>query len=634
MAEFSEALLWSILRASVLLTATFVLVALLLQRLKVHSANLHSAAWFIVLLQGTMLCPWNVNWAVYRVLPEAAGDSGSVSVVEFREVPIDETSSLTDPGMKRESAQLISSAIRFVQDDLSAAQVIVGAWILGVLSAAGYLVYSYVKFCMLLEPVTSDSRSHRAEERDWQIDCDMLCRQTAVSRSVQVRVTDNVGPAVCRLPAGCFLLIPAGHRECLTVSQREMVLRHELAHLRRRDLWTIAACSLIACLQWFNPLAWRAVRNIAECSEWACDEYVRRSCRHSPADYVRLLLQLSTESRRIPLLVPSATGHSLVRRSQRLLTPMFTEDHPMKKLTLLSTAAVLAAFGAVNVRLTAQDAEAVAAADEKPAAVQNAAGRTAAAEKPETSTDVEAPATPDTVAAPDTVTTKAATTDGSPKATTEVRGVLIRTAPVSLLSMDPGDPAGSGAVMLTADSLRLDIDSLPRRRGTREAVIDLQYIFGKLPEFRAQREELQKQLRNHEAACRAESNVLRSLSDKRIGASPEERESLEREIVERKAKFDAELEAFRRQMTRQEAKNYATSYRRIRDVIAVHARENDIQIVRRAGLGHDQRDRLESDDPKVILQAMNEQVLYVADEGIDITEAVLQRLLSDREPTH
>ena len=54
----------------------------------------------------------------------------------------------------------------------------------------------------------------------------------------------------------------------------EMILRHEICHIRRRDLWYKGLFLLCACVHWFNPLTWLLARAAGETVELCCDEAV------------------------------------------------------------------------------------------------------------------------------------------------------------------------------------------------------------------------------------------------------------------------------------------------------------------------------------------------------------------------
>jgi len=52
------------------------------------------------------------------------------------------------------------------------------------------------------------------------------------------------------------------------------VLLHELAHVKRLDLWWRAVAQLACCLNWFNPLVWYGKRRMLTEQELACDNLV------------------------------------------------------------------------------------------------------------------------------------------------------------------------------------------------------------------------------------------------------------------------------------------------------------------------------------------------------------------------
>jgi hypothetical protein len=75
-------------------------------------------------------------------------------------------------------------------------------------------------------------------------------------------------------------------------SRLELVLLHELAHIRRHDNFT-QILALTACsLHWFNPLFWYCVRLMQEEAEIACDDAVIRAGVR-PSFYAKELLQFA-----------------------------------------------------------------------------------------------------------------------------------------------------------------------------------------------------------------------------------------------------------------------------------------------------------------------------------------------------
>lgn len=84
----------------------------------------------------------------------------------------------------------------------------------------------------------------------------------------------------------------------LEESAREMVLAHELAHLRRRDLAWEWLFVVLDAVFFFHPLAWLVHREHRKAQETACDAMVLRACRTSTAVYGRMLLSLTIAGKR------------------------------------------------------------------------------------------------------------------------------------------------------------------------------------------------------------------------------------------------------------------------------------------------------------------------------------------------
>ena len=71
----------------------------------------------------------------------------------------------------------------------------------------------------------------------------------------------------------------------------ELVLCHELSHIKRRDFASNLAAQIVSCVNWFNPFVWYALRQQFLEREKACDEMVL-SFGVKPTEYAQNLLEI------------------------------------------------------------------------------------------------------------------------------------------------------------------------------------------------------------------------------------------------------------------------------------------------------------------------------------------------------
>ncbi len=158
-------------------------------------------------------------------------------------------------------------------------------------------------------------------------------------------------PCALGLPAP-RILVPARLLPGLSAEQLDMILRHEAAHIRRRDPEMTALLGLCAAAFWINPAVAALVARWREAAEIAADAAVAADQpREARVRYARLLISALRETGGAPLAAPAAElrlDHkgSVKTRLSAILTP----ERPgggAAKFAAVSAGALLAAAGAM-----------------------------------------------------------------------------------------------------------------------------------------------------------------------------------------------------------------------------------------------------------------------------------------------
>ena len=114
-----------------------------------------------------------------------------------------------------------------------------------------------------------------------------------------------------------LILIPTSSLSGLTPAQLELILAHELAHIRRGDAFVNLLQHVIETLLFFNPAVWWISNQICQEREYSCDQAAIAACNSTAHDYAKTLSQLNQTRTHTPSL--AANGGSLLKRILKLL---------------------------------------------------------------------------------------------------------------------------------------------------------------------------------------------------------------------------------------------------------------------------------------------------------------------------
>jgi beta-lactamase regulating signal transducer with metallopeptidase domain len=191
----------------------------------------------------------------------------------------------------------------------------VAVWAVGFLLVAGRLLPGWLRLQHWRRgSVRSTNLRLMAETREAAMTLDL-----PAIPEVRVTVAGTM-PMACGFWKGTVFL-PEDALEWST-EQLEMVLLHELAHLKRRDPGMATLGWLACALHWFNPLVWMLHRTWMRERETATDALVL-STGVAPKSYAMHLIDIADKFRRRadrPMLSAAMAGPGLEQRVRSILS--------------------------------------------------------------------------------------------------------------------------------------------------------------------------------------------------------------------------------------------------------------------------------------------------------------------------
>lgn len=198
------------------------------------------------------------------------------------------------------------------------------AWTLGVAGLSFRLLTGWTQVQRL--------RRHGVELADvrWQARLQTLATRLGVRRAVRL-----LESTLAEVPAVIgwlrpVILLPVGVLSGLSTIQVEMILAHELAHIRRQDYLINLGLALFETLGFYHPAVWWIARCVRAEREHACDDLAVSACGGDRLGYVRALATL--EEMRGPTgqfaLAASGGGRGLLLSRVRRLLGIKMERRP------------------------------------------------------------------------------------------------------------------------------------------------------------------------------------------------------------------------------------------------------------------------------------------------------------------
>ncbi|MEF3306274.1 M56 family metallopeptidase [Paenibacillus sp. GYB003] len=250
----------------------------------------------------------------------------------------------------RTQSDLTVAAIPELKISADAALVILGIWGTGVFAFAIWQMYCYRRFIKKLRLTRSPVPVNNEAAKQ------LVLLKEALGATGNVRLAYS---SAIRSPVLVGLWKPTIYlpMDNLEHADMGMVIRHELIHLKRKDLWVKAITLAASSLHWFNPFVHVLRKDIHTWSELSCDEEVVKNMSYAERKrYGETILNVMIGSRGIPVRFCASLSGDGKRLKRRLTNMLHTKK--LKTHTILLTAAAVLAVGAIGASTAAWAAQA------------------------------------------------------------------------------------------------------------------------------------------------------------------------------------------------------------------------------------------------------------------------------------
>lgn len=141
-------------------------------------------------------------------------------------------------------------------------------WAIGVFCFLGWHLLQHLRFLAAVRRWSDDIKDSA------------ILKQFILTKS-ELGIRNHIAIKSCaciKTPMGIGLFHPVVLLPQIDFSQDELplILKHELVHYKRRDLWYKVLIMIVSALHWFNPIVYFMVRSVLNLCEISCDEEVLR----------------------------------------------------------------------------------------------------------------------------------------------------------------------------------------------------------------------------------------------------------------------------------------------------------------------------------------------------------------------
>ncbi len=332
------------LRASVAVLLVIILRKFLLSRI---APNLAYACWLPVLL--VLVCPMVPSLAI--IPGGGVDDSVQIGNTDFSQgiAPLlSETVQVS--GLEVSDSIQLPALSSIVEPLLDHNKVVAWSTYLGFIWVIGALLFLITIHGSFLVTRYKLSQSSLLKPEGIDARISTLGRQIGLHRSPKVLVSAAVkSPAVFGFWSYTILL-NRGFFTQISEEEQDLIILHELTHIKRGDMKLNLLLSSLLALHWFNPILYFAFLLARIDREAACDaDVLRGASKQKRVTYGHTLLKLESSSRHNMAYVMSYVGLSSSRHGVRYRIQSIISDQGTNKFMKTITIASISLLALVGV---------------------------------------------------------------------------------------------------------------------------------------------------------------------------------------------------------------------------------------------------------------------------------------------
>ena len=361
MAEFCEMVLSQVSRNALLLSAAVLFGLIALPLVKARPTT-RVVVWILALLPGWILISFVVEIPWYEA--SSIVNTKVEAVTDFHH-----TEALTPPVSTSSNEVVSKSSTVFHYASVG----VLAVWVGGMLFTFGTYFKSYRSLKVAVAGFASveskdvhdvlDPASVSMEiVNSWRKEMASVAKELGLAKVPDLRLCDSLGPLLSYLSGRYVVFVPSEFWSQCESCERVSILRHELSHVKRGDLWMAFSARLMMLPQWFNPLAWLALRELDQAIEMACDDHVLEQTDVCPIEYAKSLMSFVEFKRSQFGFALSASRPPL---HQRIVNSKGIEMSFARLLIILGLVCI-STFALMRPKLVAQESTSVAPVAQMP----------------------------------------------------------------------------------------------------------------------------------------------------------------------------------------------------------------------------------------------------------------------------